>query len=248
MSAHFDLLSSAVITAPDQRETHIIREPELSQPSLPDAILSTLLQVREPEEFRNSNRPIAVHLRAALESQGLSRRALLGKLQWSDNENKTFRYIDAALNGEPCHEPFFRRLFECLGIAEIGYLDIDAEEGAFWELRCIDAKRRGAHNSYRRLGPHLFAISNHNRAYKSGYIDGFYQTAARVPFESTGQTITPLAIGEVARAIVADVKWLCRIDRKFVGAYQYHRLPEEMIIFGVDGRIITRGDSSLCYP
>lgn len=222
-------------------------EPDLSQPTLPDAILSTLLPNREPEEFRNSNRPIAVHLRAALESQGLSRRALLQKLRWSGNENKTFRYIDAALNGEPCHKPFLRRLFECLGITDRGYLDIVAEESAFQESRRIDANRRRAHSNYRRLGPHLFAISNYNRAYKSGYIGGFYGNAARVPFESTGQTITPLALGEVARAIAADVKWLCRIDRKFVGAYQYHRLPEEMIIFAVDGRIITQGDSSLSY-
>ncbi len=225
-----------------------IHEPDLSQPTLPDTILSTLLQDREPEEFRNSNRPIAVHLRAALKSQGFSRSALLGKLQWSGNQNKTFRYIDAALNGEPCHEPFLRRLFECLGITDRGYLNIVAEEGAFRELRCVDAKRRRAHSSYRRFGPHLFAISNYNRPYKSGYIGGFYQTAARVPFESADQNITPLAPEEVARAIAADVKWLCRIDRKFVGAYQYHRLPEEMILFGVDGRIITQGDSSLTYP
>jgi hypothetical protein len=64
MSNHCDPLSSAVITAPDQRESHMIREPDLSQPSLPDAILSTLLPNHESAELRNPKRPIAVHLRA----------------------------------------------------------------------------------------------------------------------------------------------------------------------------------------
>lgn len=248
MPNHFDSLSSAVITAPHQRESHIIREPDLSQPSLPNAILSTLLPNHESAELRNPNRPIAVHLRTAFESQGLSRRALLGKLQWSGNKNKNFRHIDAALNGEACHEPFLRRLFECLGIEESGYLDIVAEEHAFQELRRAEASRRLAHSSYRRFGPHLTAIPNHTHTYKPGFIGGSYQFTARVPFATNGHGIMPLTLAAVSQAISADVRWLCRIDRKFVTAYQYHRLPEEMIIFGVDGRIITQGDSSLSYP
>lgn len=219
-----------------------------SPATLPQEILDTLL-LEDPSDIAKSNRPIARHLRDTLRSRGLNRRDLCHLVQWnSNNHAKSYRYIDAALDGSDIFEPFVRRAFEALGFTEADIRKIIAEEKNFDHLDWRTRYRMRCHYAYRRFGPYIYPMALRDWRPSLLGVTRDWHFYNRVPFAVTDGIFTVPTIIEISKAIAEPLPWFEPKPKECFGAYLYHRLPEEMAFLDMDGNLLSAGDTSLGFP
>jgi len=223
-------------------------EGEREPVSLPQEILDSLLPNFLPDELSLSERPIVRNLREITESRRLGRRDIFKLLEWEKNPNKGYRYIDNLLDGSKVYESFAQRVFEALGLDAEAIQKIFADDRAFLYARSEARCQRHAHAAYRRYGPHLYPMSLLNERPSLMSIVGDFYFYIRVPFGMPNGVFTVPTAREISRCIANPPGWFEAKSRKAFGAYLYHRLPEEMIFYDMDGNILSQGDTSLPYP
>lgn len=215
---------------------------------LPQEILDSLVP-EKPPELSDFERPISRHLREALRSRGLNRRDLCRLVQWnSSNHAKSYRYIDAALDGSEIFEPFVRRAYAALDFTEAAVAKIMAEERKFRALDLNACSRIRRHQIYRKLGPNIYPMALiHWRPPQLG-LSGDSHFYTRVPFLVADGKFTAPSTAEVSHAIAEPAPWFKPKPRECFGAYLYHRLPEEMAFLDMEGNLLSEGDTSLRFP
>lgn len=223
-------------------------EIDQSRPALPQEILDELM-VTDPPRISPSDRPISRHLRDALRSRGLNRRDLCMMINWnSKNHTKAYRHIDAALNGTEICEAFVLRAFEVLGFTRPEISKIMAEDQDFgnesWESRL----RKRYYNAYRRFGPHLYPMAEVDWRPSMMAFSGDWHFYTRVPFSNENDKFEVPTIAEISQAIAEPASWFRPKPKECFGAYLYHRLPNEMAFFDMDGKLLSQGDLSIYYP
>jgi len=219
-----------------------------STPTIPQAILDAMIPSREPEEFSLSNGPLLRALREAAGAAGLGRTDLLILLGTPKNSAKAYRKIDATLDGSALCPEFVQCLAEAVGFTDEKLAEIEAEHTAWRINRWRASKRRHSQNAYRRYGPHIYLMPLHDW-YPSllGFTgDGYLYIQVPHAVEND-ELITP-DLEAISQAIRHPPQWLNRYPSARMGAYLYHRLPDEMAFFDLDGTLIRHGDCSLEYP
>lgn len=220
-----------------------------STPQLPQAILDTLLPHRQPEEFSNFHRPSARILREAAGAKGFSPCDIVPLLNQGKNHLKTLRLIEEAMNGEKVHPSFLPILLKAINLTKTDLAAAAAEEQEFLRRRSRDFVHRQAHNAYRRFGPHLYPMPLRHFRPSLLNITGDSYFYIQVPFEVAGDSIITPGFDQIPQLIRKPHEDSFFLKRPgCFGAILYHRLPEEMAFFDLEGNHISQGDCSLDYP
>jgi hypothetical protein len=220
-----------------------------STPELPQAILDALLPSRPTEEFSNFHRPSARILREAAGAKGLSPCDIVPLLNQGKNTGKTLNLIENAMNGEKVHPSFLPLLLKALDLTKTDLAAVAKEEQELLYRRWRDNVHRQAHKAYRRFGPYLYpmALSNFRPSLLSMTGDSHFYI--KVPFEVAGESIITPGLDQIPQLIRKPPEDSFFLKRPgCFGAFLYHRLPEEMAFFDLEGNLISQGDCSLDYP
>jgi hypothetical protein len=222
---------------------------ENRRPELPQGILDSLLPRRQPEEFSNFHLPSSRVLREAARAKGLSPCDIVPLLNQGKNTRKTLGLIEDAMNGEKVHPSFLSILLKALDLTKTDLAAVDTEEKELLHRRRRDSVHRQVHNAYRNFGPYLYpmALINYRPSFLSITGDSYFYI--KVPFEVVGESIVTPGLDQIPQLIrkpPEDSFFQIRHGR--FGAVLYHRLPEEMAFFDLEGNLISQGDCSLNYP
>jgi hypothetical protein len=156
---------------------------------------------------------------------------------------KALRLIDAATRGEVENVDSIRSLLQCLEVSEDSLNSVMQEENAFEMLYEDWQLFRSAHSSFYHFGPHIKALLLDDvEDYRPSFCTPSRYLCARVAFQTTDQGIDPTSASAVASAIEQDVTWLPRVAKKYVRAYIYYRMPNEVYVISPHGVILLSGD------
>lgn len=219
------------------------------RPELPQGILDSLLPHRQPEEFSNFHLPAARVLREAARVKGLSPCDIVPLLNQGKNTRKTLGLIEDAMNGEKVHPSFLPILLKALDLTKTDLAAVDTEKKELLSRKWRDFVHRQAHNAYRNFGPYLYpmALSNYRPSLLSMTGDSYFYI--QVPFEVVGESIITPGLDQIPQFIRKPHEDSFFLKRPgCFGAILYHRLPEEMAFFDLEGNLINQGDCSLNYP
>lgn len=204
------------------------------------------LQIEKPLHFRKDQRPLAKNLRECMRRNRTNRLALARKMK-DTRPVKALRLIDAATQGDIKDTTLFRSLFHHLEESEEYFSTLMQEEKMFEQRHDDWRLHRDIRWSYKMLGPHLVSLLVEDmKDYKPRFGSAYRELCARVAYkiteEATGKGIDPPSPAEVAEAIKQDSTWLPRVAQKYVHAYLYHRMPNEIYLISPDGVILLEGD------
>jgi len=218
------------------------------RPGIPQSILDSMVPSEEPEYYHTVNAPFARTFREVAAASGLTRKDILQRLQPNQNVTKSYRVIDTVLDGSKTRPQALQRVADALGISPETYAKIEAEDRA-WQLERAQGRRlRHLHNAYRRYGPHFYILPRIDwwPCLLSITGDGFLY--AQLPHGvENGEFITP-DFDEISGIIQNSTDWHHPRLGKNAGAYLYHRLPNQMATFDLEGNFIAEGDCSLAPP
>ncbi len=205
-----------------------------------------LLQLEEPLHLRKDQRPLAKNLRECMRRNRTNRLELAEKMK-EMRPVKALRLIDAATQGDIKSTTLIRPLFHRLEESEEYFSALMQEEKMFQQLHDEWRLHRDIRWAYKVFGPHLVSLLIEDmNDYKPRFGSAYRELCARVAYkiteESTGKGIDPPSPAEVARAIQQDRTWLPRVAKKYVRAYMYYRMPNEVYLISPDGIVLLEGD------
>lgn len=215
---------------------------------IPQSVLDSMVPSEEPDYYHTINAPFARTFREVAAAAGLTRKDILQRIQPNQNITKTLRVIDTVLDGTKDRPQALQRVADALGIPRERYAEIEAADRA-WQLERVQARRlRRLHNIYRLYGPHIYILPQHN--WRPSLIsitgDGFLYVQVQHAVEN-GELITP-DFDSISETIKTSTDWHHPRLLHHAGAYLYHRLPNEMATFDLQGKLIDHGDCSLEFP
>lgn len=204
------------------------------------------LPLDEPLHLRKSLRPLAKNLRECMKRNGMSRIALAGMMK-EMRLVKALRLIDAASQGNIKDTALIRSLFHHLEESEEYFHALMQEEKMFQQLHDEWRLHRSICWSFKIFGPHLVSLLIEDvRDYKPTFGSAYRELCARVAYKiseaATEKEIDPPGPAEVAEAIQKDSTWLPRVAKKYVRAYMYYRMPNEVYLISPNGVILLDGD------
>ena len=214
---------------------------------LPESIKMSLIDQGYPMGNSRSTGPIAQLYRETLKASGLSRNQLRELLQWSNNSSKTYRHIDALLDGR-CEVPEFEnRFIEVLGIHDESVQNARNEQLVYTAQCHHHYGRMCLHRAYRDYGPYLRAIRS--PLFRSNHLHGRHAyDACNSPIDMNFYPVfVPPSAAEISPAIASSTQVFSRLEleRKYIESYYYHRLPDEIHLIDIDGNLLHSGDTSL---
>jgi hypothetical protein len=143
------------------------------------------------------------------------------------------------------------RLFKALDVPWEGYRIYEEEQSALRD-KAIKAKLSAQDllNRYRRAGPCLHALQTPESWFATvGFADPYHLTRQLKTGGKTG--FHPPTAEEMATVIATQPETCAHPhaqDLHLIGGYLYHRLPDELHIYNLQGRIIASGDLTLPLP
>jgi hypothetical protein len=214
---------------------------------LPESIKMSLIDQGHPMGNSRSTGPIAQLYRETLKASGLSRNQLRELLLWSNNSSKTYRHIDALLDGK-CEVPEFEnRFIEVLGINDESVQNARKEQIVYTEQCRHHYGRMVLHEAYRDHGPYLQAIRS--PIFRTSHLYGRHANdACNSPIDMNFYPVfVPPSAAEISQAIASSTQVFSRLelDRKYIESYYYHRLPDEIHLYDIYGNLLQSGDTSL---
>jgi len=204
------------------------------------------LPLDEPLHLRKSQRPLAKNLRECMKRNGMSRLALAGMMK-ELRLVKALRLIDAASQGNIKDTALIRSLFHHLKESEEYFHALMQEEKMFQQLHDEWQHHRRICWAFKIFGPHLVSlliedVQDCKPRFGSAYLELCARVAYKVTEAATEKVIDPPSPAEVAEAIQKDSTWLPCVAKKYIRAYIYYRMPNEMYLISPNGVILLGGD------
>lgn len=101
--------------------------------------------------------------------------------------------------------------------------------------------------AFKIFGPHLVSlliedVQDCKPRFGSAYLELCARVAYKVTEAATEKVIDPPSPAEVAEAIQKDSTWLPCVAKKYIRAYIYYRMPNEVYLISPNGVILLGGD------
>ena len=222
-------------------------QPKTSWGGIPYSVRAGL-RLSEPVHLHDDQRPLAKRLREMMKRRGISRLELAESRKGARTV-KSLRLLDAAIAGKSQDTSFYRSIFQSLDVSEEAFGEIMREEEGFCRLRDEDESHRSVHTGFWIFGPHLTAmVLPEFKEYLPKFGSPYLYLCARVAYQTHEGGIDPPGPGQVALAIEQDVHWLPGVAKRYVRAYIYHRLPDEVHLISSHGDILFSGDWRYALP
>lgn len=218
------------------------------QPNIPQSVLDTLLPNKEPDHFRTINAPFARTFREVVAAAGLTRKDILQRLQPNQNVTKSLNLIDNVLDGSTMQPLALQRVADALSISSDTYAKLEAEDRAWQQERSKARRMRHVHNAYRLYGPYIYILPRHDWRPSLLSISGDGFLYHQLPHIVENDEFITLDYDEISRFIQHATDWHHPRLKDNAGAYLYHRRPNQMATFDLQGNLIAEGDCLLAPP
>ncbi len=221
-----------------------------STPALPAWVIKALDHPKLPEV--HFTRTHADYILPYIDASGLSLDEICQRMQRPEGKTLiTPKLLEKNLISHSPETWILCRLFKALDVPWEGYRVYEEEQNDLF-FKSQETRRNAEYhlNRYRRQGPCLHALQTPESWFATaGFADPYHLTRQ---VRTGGKTkFHPPAAEEMA-AVIATQPESCAHphaqDLHIIGGYLYHRLPDELHVYDLEGRIIASGGNTLQIP
>jgi hypothetical protein len=222
-----------------------------STPVFPAWVRSQLGKPAIPRARLESVTP-ASHLSDVISKRGLSIESICELINQPDGKTDiTPALVESALAGDPDKFWIINRIFNALNISWDDHLRLEKQHDELLH-RAVKTRKQAQflHNQYHSAGPSLHALPIVESWIATLCFADPYHLTRQVHTGAKYQFLTPTA-QEMAQIIATQPEPCTHPGaHKFhvIGAFLYHRYPNELHLFDPRGKLLASGDSTLPIP
>jgi hypothetical protein len=217
---------------------------------LPAWVIKELGHTKLPEV--PDTRTHSAYILPFIDASGLSLDEICERMQRPEGKTLiTPELLEKTLINDSPETWILCRLFKALDVPWEGYRVYEAEQSALRD-KALETKwsAQDLLNRYRRQGPCLHALQTPESWFATaGFADPYHLT--RQIRTGRKNEFHPPTAEEMAAVITTQPETCAHPhaqDLHIIGGYLYHRLPDELHLFDLQGQIIASGDLTLPLP